>query len=285
MRRIALVNQKGGVGKTTTAVNLSDAISRLDRKVLLVDMDPQSNATLSLGVAFFEQQNTVYSVLSGKAPEPVEITPNLHLLPSSIDLAGAEMELANAIGRETILKDQMSTLQGYDFVLVDCSPSLGLLTVNALSFVNEIYVPMQCEFLALHGVSLLMRTIELVKRRLNPALEIKGVVPCMYDVRKGLARETVAEIERFFGNRVCKSRIRTNVRLAEAPSHGQTIFEYAPDSNGAEDYMALAREIVGIEAIVREPQTAPLEAAAPLPQGPDPLAAITPAEPAAQQQP
>ncbi|HEX7899779.1 MAG TPA: AAA family ATPase [Planctomycetota bacterium] len=256
MRKIALVNQKGGVGKTTTAVNLSDALARLDRKVLLIDLDPQSNATVSLGVPAHEQEHTTYSILNGGAAVPIEISPNLHLLPSSIDLAGAELELASAIGRETILRDALSGLTSYDFVLLDCSPSLGLLSINALTYAKEVMVPLQCEFLALHGISLLTRTVELIRRRLNPELEIKGVIPCMYDIRKGLARETVEELQNYFKGKVFKTRIRTNVRLAEAPSHGQTIFEYAPDSNGAEDYMALAREIVGIEPIVRAEPTA-----------------------------
>lgn len=252
MRKIALVNQKGGVGKTTTAVNLSDALSRLDRRVLLIDLDPQSNATISLGIPPTDQKNTTYAILNGDAPNPIEISPHLHLIPSSIDLAGAESELAVEIGRETILRDALSSLSGYDFIILDCSPSLGLLSINALTYVTEVMVPLQCEFLALHGISLLTRTVDLIRKRLNPDLEIKGVIPCMYDVRKGLARETVAELQNYFKGKVFKTRIRTNVRLAEAPSHGLTIFEYAPDSNGAEDYLALAREIVGIEPIVRE---------------------------------
>jgi chromosome partitioning protein len=256
MRRIALVNQKGGVGKTTTAVNLSAALSRLDRKVLLVDLDPQSNATVSLGLNPQQQSHTSYSVLAGEPPAPLELSPTLHLLPSSIELSGAEIELASAIGRETLLRDALAGLQGYDFLILDCSPSLGLLTVNALTTVDEIMIPLQCEFLALHGMSLLMRTIDLVKKRLNPGLEIKGVIPCMFDARKGLAKDIVQEIDRHFGDKVFKTRIRANVRLAEAPSHGKTIFDYAPDSNGAEDYLALAREIAGIELIAPAP---PLE--------------------------
>ena len=257
------------MGKTTTAVNLSDALSRLDRKVLLIDLDPQANATISLGIPPTDQKNSTYSILNGEPPNPIEISPSLHLIPSSIDLAGAETELAAEIGRETILREALKNLSGYDFILLDCSPSLGLLSINALAYVEEILVPLQCEFLALHGISLLTRTVELIKRRLNPGLEIKGVIPCMYDVRKGLARETVEEIQKYFKGKVFKTRIRTNVRLAEAPSHGLTIFEYAPDSNGAEDYTALARELVGIEPIIRTPSPAVAEPAAvedPLPE-------------------
>jgi len=255
MRRIALVNQKGGVGKTTTAVNLSAAISRLDRRVLLIDLDPQSNATVSLGIPPDQQKNTTYALLNGGPFEPLKLSDTFHLVPSNIDLAGAEMELTSVIGREIVLRDALSNVTDYDFVILDCSPSLGLLSVNALTTAKEVMVPLQCEFLALHGISLLIRTVDLVRKRLNPELSITGVIPCMYDVRKGLARDVVVEIEKHFGSKVFRSKIRSNVRLAEAPSHGKSIFDYAPDSNGAEDYLALAREIVGIEMIQRE--TAP----------------------------
>jgi chromosome partitioning protein len=269
MRKIALVNQKGGVGKTTTAVNLSAALARLDRRVLLIDFDPQANATVSLGVPPHQQKNTSYALLTGAPPDPVRLSDRLHLVPSNIELAGAEMELASEIGRETVLRNALATLSGYDFVILDCSPSLGLLSVNALTFVQEVMIPLQCEFLALHGISLLLRTIELVKKRLNPALEITGVIACMYDARKGLARETVQEIENYFKDKVFRSRIRTNVRLAEAPSHGKSIFDYAPESYGAEDYMALAREVAGIVPIVPQtpeplPVPSPLESAPPV---------------------
>ncbi|HXX95434.1 MAG TPA: ParA family protein [Planctomycetota bacterium] len=251
MRKIALVNQKGGVGKTTTAVNLSAALAQLDRRVLLVDLDPQSNATISLGIPPHQQKVTSYSILSGQTPQPLTVSENLHLIPSNIELAGAEMELASAIGRETVLRDSMAGVTGYDFIILDCSPSLGLLSINALSYVNEVMIPLQCEFLALHGISLLVRTIELVKKRMNPALEISGIIPCMYDSRKSLARETVVEIEKYFKDKVFRSKVRTNVRLAEAPSHGKSIFDYAPESYGAEDYLALAREVAGIQMIER----------------------------------
>jgi len=257
MRRIALVNQKGGVGKTTTAVNLSAAIARLDRRVLLVDLDPQSNATVSLGIPPDQQKNTTYALLNGGAFEPLKLSENFHLVPSNIELAGAEMELTSVIGREIVLRDALADIKGYDFLILDCSPSLGLLSVNALTTAKEVMVPLQCEFLALHGISLLIRTVDLVRKRLNPELSINGVIPCMYDARKGLARDVVVEIEKHFGSKVFKSKIRSNVRLAEAPSHGKSIFDYAPDSFGAEDYLALAREIVGIEAIQRESRPAP----------------------------
>src|ERR1051326_5592720 len=170
MRKIALVNQKGGVGKTTTAVNLSAAIVRLDRRVLLVDLDPQSNPTVSLGIPPHQQQNTSYALLNGAPVEPLKLSDHFHLIPSNIELAGAEMELTSVIGREIVLRDALANVSGYDFMILDCSPSLGLLSVNALTTANEVMVPLQCEFLALHGISLLIRTIELVKKRLNPKL-------------------------------------------------------------------------------------------------------------------
>ena len=249
MRRIALVNQKGGVGKTTTAVNLAAGLATIGKRVLLIDLDPQSNTTINFGLRPHELKLTTYSILVGGVP-PAEvirqIAPNLFLIPASIDLAGAEMELSTQFGREQILRDAMKNVSDYDFCLVDCPPSLGILNVNGLVFVNEVFIPMQCEFFALHGLSLLVRTIDVVKKRLNPALDVTGVVACMYDSRKGLSRETVREIEKHFGPRVFTTKIRTNVRLAEAPSHGKSIFDYAPDSYGTEDYLALAREVAGL---------------------------------------
>ena len=249
MRRIALVNQKGGVGKTTTAVNLAAGLATLGKRVLLIDLDPQSNSTIHFGLRPHELKLTTYSILvAGSPPQEVirQIAPNLFLIPASIDLAGAEMELSTQFGREQILRDAMNSVSDFDFCLVDCPPSLGILNVNGLVFVNEVFIPMQCEFFALHGLSLLVRTIEVVKKRLNPAIAVTGVIPCMYDVRKGLSREAVKEIEKHFGPRVFRTKIRTNVRLAEAPSHGKSIFDYAPDSYGTEDYLSLAREVAGL---------------------------------------
>jgi chromosome partitioning protein len=255
MRRIAFANQKGGVGKTTSAVNLAAAMARLGRSVLLIDMDPQANATVHLGLKPHLLSETIYTVMTGRttaqqAARPIE--PNLSLIPANLDLAGAEIELSAVIGRESVLRDHRASLDGYDFILVDSPPSLGLLNVNALTFVQEVFIPLQCEFFALHGISLLMRTLDLVKRRLNPALEITGVMACMYDVRRALSKETVKEIEQVFGPRVFRSKVRTNVRLAEAPSHGKTIFQYAPDCYGAEDYLVLAREILGEASLTTE---------------------------------
>ena len=249
MRRIALVNQKGGVGKTTTAVNLAAGLATLGKRVLLIDLDPQSNTTINFGLRPHELKLTTYSILVGGSPPADvirQIAPYLFLIPANIDLAGAEMELSTQFGREQILRDAMKPISDFDYCLVDCPPSLGILNVNGLTFVDEVFIPMQCEFFALHGLSLLVRTIEVVKKRLNPALAVTGVIPCMYDVRKGLARETVKEIEKHFGPRVFRTRIRTNVRLAEAPSHGKSIFDYAPDSYGTEDYRSLAREVAGL---------------------------------------
>jgi chromosome partitioning protein len=273
MRRIALVNQKGGVGKTTTAVNLSAAVARHGRRVLLIDLDPQSNATVSFGLRPHDLKQTTYTLLGGTPAREVivEVAPNLHLVPSSLDLAAAEMELSTTIGREQVLKEALRDIDEYDFAFVDCPPSL----VNGLVFVDEIFIPVQCEFFALHGLALLMRTVELVKRRLNPNLSVTGFVPCMYDSRKGLARETLRELESHFPGRVFRSRIRANVRLAEAPSHGMTVFGYAPDSNGAEDYDALARELLGLPLTAvadAPPAEAPVAVAAA-----DPVPLIQPA--------
>jgi chromosome partitioning protein len=256
MRRIAIINQKGGVGKTTTVANLGAALARAGQRVLAIDLDPQANLSLYLGVELQPTEPSAYSVLCsgmplGEALRPTS-TPGLELLPSQIDLSGAELELAATIGRETILRDSLNTWtkgqtqQGnrIDFILIDCPPSLGLLSINALCAANEVMVVAQTEFFALQGLSKLLGIIELVQARLNPDLKLTGVLASIYDARLRLAREVLGELRRFFPAETFQTTIGTNVRLAESPSHAQTIFEYAPGSRGARDYAALAEEML-----------------------------------------
>ena len=259
MRSIAIINQKGGVGKTTTAVNLSAALAEAGNKVWLIDMDPQAHASLHLGFAMEEEYLSVYDVLTADVKlDDVRhlIEPNLWLTPSHIDLAAAEMELAGAVGREIILQDRMAEVaEEFDYVIFDCPPSLGILTLNALTTANEVFLPLQPHFLALHGLSKLLRTIELVGKRLNPELTLSNVIYCMFDTGTRLANEVVDDVEMFFedareANSIWANagsfdtRIRRNIRLAEAPSHGESIFQYSPDSNGAQDYRSLAAEVM-----------------------------------------
>ena len=259
MRTIAVINQKGGVGKTTSAVNLSAALAESGKKVWLIDLDPQAHASLHLGIAVMGEEPTVYDVMTGAAKlneVNYQINKNLWLCPSHIDLAAAEMELAGEVGREIILRDAMQTVdQEYDYVILDCPPSVGILTLNALTTADEVFLPLQPHFLALHGLSKLLKTIELVARRLNDGLVLSSVLYCMYDSGTRLAAEVVNDVEQFLvEERDTKSvwsnaisfdtRIRRNIRLAEAPSYGQSIFQYAPDSNGAQDYRSLAMEVM-----------------------------------------
>ncbi len=259
MRSIAIINQKGGVGKTTTAVNLSAAIAARGHRVELIDLDPQAHASLHLGVALADDEPSVYDVLTGETPIAAirkPITEHLSLAPAHLDLAAAEMELAGEVGREVILRDRLlQDPESIDYLILDCPPSLGVLTLNALTCVNEVFLPLQPHFLALHGLSKLLKTIELVAVRLNPRLRLTGVVMCMYDSGTRLAAEVSGDVEKYFqqqshagtvwsGARSFQSRIRRNIRLAEAPSFGQSIFDYAPKSHGAEDYENLAREIL-----------------------------------------
>lgn len=271
MRSIAIINQKGGVGKTTTAVNLSAALAEQGQRVCLIDLDPQAHASLHLGVALADDHESVYHVLTGDtrlADVRVAVDERLWLVPSQLDLAAAEMELAGEVGREVILRDKLLLDDGeFDFLIIDCPPSLGVLTLNALTAVNEVFLPLQPHFLALHGFGKLLRTIQIVAQRLNPSLRLTGVVLCMYESGTRLAAEVTSDVENFFQRQKEQSsawaeaqnyrtRIRRNIRLAEAPSFGQSIFHYAPESNGAKDYRQLAREVLGlplVPAVLAEP--------------------------------
>ncbi|MCS7232925.1 MAG: AAA family ATPase [Synergistetes bacterium] len=248
-RVVALANQKGGVGKSTTAVNLSSAIASLGKKVLLVDVDPQGNATSGLGIEKEEIKNSLYDVLLGriKAEEAIikGVYKNLDLIPSNIDLAGAEIELVNAVSRETRLKRGLEGLvDRYDYIFMDCPPSLGLLTINALTAADGVVIPIQCEYYALEGLGQLLKTIDLVKEYLNPKLEIYGVLLTMFDSRTKLAQQVADEVRNYFKDKVYKSIIPRSVRVSEAPSYGKPVIYYAPQSNGAQAYISLAKEFV-----------------------------------------
>jgi chromosome partitioning protein len=267
MRSIAIINQKGGVGKTTTAVNLSAALAELGQRVCLIDLDPQAHASLHLGVAPRHSGSSIYDVLIGRAAlhdVRRSIHSHLALVPSHLNLAASEIELASEVGREVILRDQLqhelTTYPGQDdYVIIDCPPSLGVLTLNALVAVHEVFLPLQPHFLALHGLSKLLETIELIVRRLNRRLRMTGVVCCMFESATKLAQEITGDVTEFlaavdspncpwYGAQVLPTRIRRNIRLAEAPSFGQTIFQYAPHSNGALDYRSLAADVLGMAA-------------------------------------
>jgi chromosome partitioning protein len=258
MRRLAVINQKGGVGKTTTCANLGAALALSGRRVVLVDMDAQANLTMSLNADAPPDSPSTYTVLLGESTfgESLIATSigELRLLPANIDLSGAELELAAAMGRENLMRDAVGEWERAgrerdggrapaDYVLFDCPPSLGLLSINALAAADEVLIAIQTEFLALQGMSKLVEILKLLRKRVNPRLEIAGILPCLYDSRLKLAREVLAEIRKFFPGQVLACPVRSNVKLAEAPSFGKTIFEYAPDSNGAQDYLAAAREI------------------------------------------
>jgi chromosome partitioning protein len=244
---VALANQKGGVGKTTTAINLGASVAACERRVLLVDLDPQANATSGIGVT--EADPSMYDVLIENMPlrdiiRPTEI-PTLFLAPSSVDLVGAEVELRDAIGREYYLKRVLEPIiQDYDYILIDSPPSLGLLTVNGLTAANSVLVPLQAEYFALEGVSQLLATIDRVKSAVNPSLDVEGIVLTMYDERMNLARQVAEEVRNHFGDKVYKTVIPRNVRLSEAPSFGKPIILYDIRSRGSEAYVSLAREFI-----------------------------------------
>lgn len=246
---ITFANQKGGVGKTTTCINLSAFMALMGKKVLIVDLDPQGNATSGVGVEKSNELRTIYNVIDGECSvrEAIVKTPitDLHIIPATVDLAGAEIDLVQMSSREKILKNILNrVLEEYDYVMIDCPPSLGLLTVNALTASHSIMIPIQCHFYALEGLSQLMNTVRLIKQHLNPALNVEGVVLTMKDNRSNLVSQVSDEITKYFGKKVFKTFIPSNIRLAEAPSHGQPIVIYDFGSKGSEAYWNLAVELL-----------------------------------------
>jgi chromosome partitioning protein len=246
MRIIALINQKGGVGKTTATVNIGRGLALLGKKVMLIDLDPQAHMTYSLGIQAHELKRSIYDVLKGEAsPEEVTVVhKDMKVVPSTLDLSGAEIELAGVPGRESLLKESLTGVRGIEYVLMDCPPGLGLLTLNALTTAREIFICLQAEYLALQGIGKLMETVEIVRKRLNRGLTVSGILCTRYDRRKKLNREVVQKIKGYFGDKVFKTLVRDNVSVAEAPTQGLSIFDYSPKSHGAEDYKSLCKEII-----------------------------------------
>lgn len=248
-RVISVVNQKGGVGKTTTTVNLGACLADAGKRVLLVDMDAQGNATSGIGIKKSDVTNDIYDVLVNEVPikEVIQQTARerLDIAPATIQLSGAEIELTSMMARESRLKTALSDItEEYDYVLIDCPPSLGHLTINSFSASDSILIPVQCEYYALEGLSQLLNTIRLVQKHFNADLRIEGVLLTMYDARTNLGSEVVEEVRKYFRERVYDTIIPRNVRLSEAPSHGQSIIDYDPKSKGAENYHALAKEVM-----------------------------------------
>jgi chromosome partitioning protein len=260
MRRIAIINQKGGVGKTTTAVNLAAALARAGQRVCVLDLDPQAHATTHLGIEPDGTAPSMYDVLIDSKPLAEvrrQLEDRLWVAGSDINLAAAEVELAGVVGREVILRDLLQAdEEAFDFVLMDCAPSLGVLTLNALSAAGEVFIPLQPHFLALHGMGKLFETTALVSKRINPGLQVTGIVLCMYESSTRLAQEVLRDLQEYLDKsrgtpapwakaQIFATRIRRNIKLAECPSFGKSIFAYAPSCHGADDYEALAREVLG----------------------------------------
>ncbi len=253
---IAVANQKGGVGKTTTAINVSGYLALSGRRVLLVDLDPQGNAATCLGIQKQSLEQTIGEVLLGETTAQEAVLPTgrngFDLLPATPDLAGTAVSLAGMLARETRLRQALEPISSsYDFILIDCPPSLDLLTVNGLAAAHQVLIPLQCEFLALEGLAQLKETIELIRKHLNSRLHIGGVVMTMYDGRANLARQVVEEVRRYFPQRIFNTIIPRNIRLSEAPSHGELIGEYDPNSRGAKAYAALVQELLQREETQR----------------------------------
>lgn len=248
-RVIAIANQKGGVGKTTTAINLSASLAARGKKILVIDTDPQGNTTSGFGIDKNEKDNTVYELILGECSIQdcliKDVIPNITVLPSNVNLAAAEIELIGVERKEYILKNEVDWIKDqYDFIMIDCPPSLNMLTVNAMTTADSVLVPIQCEYYALEGLSQLIHTVNLVKERLNPELDIEGVVFTMFDSRTNLSTQVVENVKQHLGENVYKTMIPRNIRLAEAPSYGLPITEYDPKSAGAEAYMELAKEVI-----------------------------------------
>ncbi|WP_025691488.1 ParA family protein [Paenibacillus zanthoxyli] len=249
---IAIANQKGGVGKTTTSVNLGAGLATLGKRVLLVDIDPQGNTTSGVGINKADVESCIYNILIDDIPpqEAIQETKidGLHIIPATIQLAGAEIELVSTISRELRLKKALGLVkQNYDYIIIDCPPSLGILTINSLTAADSVIIPIQCEYYALEGLSQLLNTVRLVQKNLNPHLQIEGVLLTMLDARTNLGIQVIEEVKKYFQEKVYRTIIPRNIRLSEAPSHGQSIITYDRRSKGAEVYYELAKEVLSYE--------------------------------------